>query len=73
MKIDELKKVRDRAPFRPFQLHLSNGEILPVVHPEYMALPPETGTELFVVWIGPHWNLLDATQVARVSLLDKKQ
>jgi hypothetical protein len=73
MKMDELKKVRDRAPFRPFHLHLSNGEVLPVVHPEYMALPPEAGTELFVVWVGPHWNLLDANQVARVSLLDKKQ
>ena len=72
MKVVDLKKMRDRAPFRAFQLHLTNGETLPVRHPEYLALPPEAGTELFVVWIGVHWNLVDAGQVARVSLLDSK-
>jgi hypothetical protein len=61
--------MRDRAPFRAFQLHLTNGETLPVRHPEYLAVPPEGETELFVVWVGPDWNLVDAGQVARVSLL----
>jgi len=68
MKVSHLKKKRDRAPFRAFQLHLTNGEILPVRHPDYMNLPPEEGTNLFVVWIGSDWNLLDAEQVTRVSL-----
>jgi hypothetical protein len=64
--------MRQRTPFRPFQLHLTNGESLPIPHPEYLALPPERGTELFVVWVGPNWNLVDAGQVARVSLLSGK-
>jgi hypothetical protein len=72
MKVADLRKMRDRAPFRAFQLHLSNGETLPVKHPEYMALPPE-GEDLFVVWVGPNWNLVEFGQVARVSLLDSKQ
>jgi hypothetical protein len=72
MKVSDLKKMRDRAPFRAFQLHLTNGETLPVRHPEYLAVPPEAGTELFVVWVGIHWNLVDAGQVARVSLLNSK-
>ena len=72
MKVADLKKMRDRAPFRAFQLHLTNGETLPVRHPEYLAAPPEAGTELFVVWIGVQWNLVDAGQVARVSLLDSR-
>ena len=72
MKVSDLKKMRDRAPFRAFQLHLTNGERLAVRHPEYLAVPPETGTELFVVWVGVQWNLVDAGQVARVSLLDSK-
>jgi hypothetical protein len=53
-----------------FLLHLTNGETLPIRHPEYVAVPPEAGTELFVVWVGIHWNLIDTGQVARVSLLD---
>jgi hypothetical protein len=70
MKVSDIKKMRDRAPFRAFQLHLTNGETLPIPHPEYLAVPPEPGTDLFVAWVGPHWNLVDATQVARVSLLE---
>jgi hypothetical protein len=70
MKVADIKKMRDRAPFRPFQLHLTNGELMPVRHPEYVAMPPEGGTELFVVWLGSNWNLVDATQVARLSLLN---
>jgi len=72
MKVSDLKKMRDRAPFRAFQLHLTNGETLPVRHPDYLAVPPEAGTELFVVWVGIHWNLVDAGQVARVSLVNTK-
>jgi len=72
MKVSDLKKMRDRAPFRAFQLHLTNGETLPVRHPEYLAVPPEPEVELFVVWVGRDWNLVDAGEVARVSLLNAK-
>jgi hypothetical protein len=69
MKLSDLRKMRDRAPFRAFELHLANGETLPIQHPEHMALPPEeAGTDLFVVWVGPQWNLIEAGQVARVSV-----
>jgi len=64
--------LRARAPFRAFRLHLTNGETLPIQHPEYLAVPPESGTELLVVWVGADWNLVDAGQIARVSLLDSK-
>lgn len=67
MKIDDLKKMRSRAPFRPFQIHLANGEILPVEHPENMSLPGDE-TEMFVVWTENDWNLIEAVQVARVSV-----
>lgn len=67
MDIDDLRKMRDRAPFRPFEVHLSNGQILAVEHPESMSLP-EDEKELFVIWTKRDWNLLDATQVARVRV-----
>ena len=72
MKVSDIKKMRDRAPFRAFHLHLTNGETLPVRHRELLSMPAEAGTDLFVVWIGADWNLVDAGQVARVSLLDSK-
>ncbi|MBE7499994.1 MAG: hypothetical protein HS113_06720 [Verrucomicrobiales bacterium] len=72
MKVSDLKKLRDRAPFRAFQLHLTNGETLPVPHPDYLAVPPEAGADLFVLWVGADWNLVEAAHVARVSLLTAK-
>ena len=66
MKIDKIREMRNRAPFRPFRLHMTNGEVLEVGHPERMALP-EDEEELFVVWTDT-WNLLEAAQVARISV-----
>ena len=66
MKIEKIKEMRKRAPFRPFRLHLTNGEVLEVGHPERMAIPGDDD-ELFVVW-SDTWNLLEAAQVARISV-----
>jgi hypothetical protein len=67
MKIAELKKMRSRAPFRHFQIHLTSGEVLPVEHPDNMSMPRDE-TDLFVIWTNRDWNLVEAGQVARVSV-----
>ena len=67
MKVVDLKKMRNRAPFRPFQIHLTTGETLIVEHPENMSVP-EDETEMFVVWTKHDWNVVEAGQVARVSV-----
>jgi hypothetical protein len=67
MDIDDLRKMRNRAPFRPFEIHLLNGQVLPVKHPESMSLPDDE-KELFVIWTKNDWNLLDAAQVARIRV-----
>ena len=67
MEIDEIRKMRNRAPFRPFQLHLTNGEVIEVGHPERMSIP-EDERELFVAWDKSGWNLLEAAQVARIGV-----
>ena len=72
MKINDIRTMRNRAPFRPFQIHLSNGEVLPVTHPETMSLPGDE-REMFVVWTDKSWNLVDATQVVRVSSMRKNK
>lgn len=67
MKLDYVKRMRDRTPFRPFQIQLTTGEVLPVDHPESMSAPADED-DLFVVWTDRTWNLLEANQVARVSV-----
>jgi hypothetical protein len=70
MKLDDVKRMRDRTPFRPFQIHLTTGEVLPVDHPENMSVPADE-KDLFVLWTHADWNLLEAGQVARVSVQRK--
>lgn len=53
-------------------MHLTHGETLPVRHPELLSMPADSGSDLFVVWVGADWNLLETGQVARVSLLDTR-
>ena len=50
-----------------YTIHLTNGEVLAVEHPEQMSVP-EDEAELFVVWTRKDWNLLEARQVARASV-----
>jgi hypothetical protein len=67
MKLSDINKRCNRSPFRSFQLHLTNGETLLVQHPEQMSLPSDE-QEMFVVWTENDWNLVEATQVARISV-----
>jgi hypothetical protein len=70
MKISDIRAMRNRVPFRPFAIHLSNGDVFEVQHPEQMSLPDDE-KEMFVIWTNREWNLIDASQVARVSVLRK--
>jgi hypothetical protein len=69
---DDIRAMRNRTPFRPFQIHLTNGEVLPVRHPETMSLPGDD-RELFVVWTEKSWNLADVSQVVRMSSMRKNK
>ena len=44
VKIDEIRKLYHAAPFKPFDLVLTNGRTVPVKHPEFMALSPSGRT-----------------------------
>jgi virulence-associated protein VagC len=41
MRFDEVRKRYFAAPFRPFDIVLTNGRSVPVRHPEFMALSPD--------------------------------
>lgn len=47
MKIEEIRKLYEAAPFKPFELLLTNGRAVAVKHPEFMALSP-TGRSVTV-------------------------
>jgi hypothetical protein len=66
----DLKKLRESEPFRPLTLHLTSREILAVQHPELLSISPEVN-DLFSLWVGREWNLVDVSTVSRVSVSTK--
>jgi hypothetical protein len=37
MRIEELKRVKDERPFRPFVIRMADGRKVPVTHPDALA------------------------------------
>jgi hypothetical protein len=40
MTLEQLRKIHQARPFRPFDIHLADGRVLPVDHPELLAVAP---------------------------------
>lgn len=40
MTIEQLRKMHRAQPFRPFEIHLTDGRSLLVLHPEFLAINP---------------------------------
>ncbi len=47
MTIQEIKKAHATRPFQPFDLHLADGRVVPVAHPEFLAQSP-TGRCVYI-------------------------
>lgn len=41
MRIEELKKMKDRRPFEPFFIRMADGRELPVKHPDAVSWDPD--------------------------------
>ncbi|HTD68053.1 MAG TPA: hypothetical protein VK846_16125 [Candidatus Limnocylindria bacterium] len=67
MHFDVIKGFIDRAPFRPFDIHLNDGRNVRVHHREMFSAGP-TGRE-FVVW-NPDGslNVIDLTSITSIGL-----
>ncbi len=40
MTIEQLQKMHQARPFKPFDVHLADGRVLPVEHPEFLSRSP---------------------------------
>jgi len=61
-----LREVLRAKPFRPFRLHLADGETVDVVHPELALLTQDSQT-VVVVWPQNKLNIIDVPLVTRIS------
>ena len=68
MKAEDLRKVREAVPFRPFDIVLADGRAFPVPHPDFLSVAPR-GTAV-VLWAedGGVGNYLDPALIAEVRM-----
>ncbi|HEY6170032.1 MAG TPA: hypothetical protein VI454_18485 [Verrucomicrobiae bacterium] len=57
-----LKELRDAAPFKPFEIQLSDGRSLPVATADHLFFLPKS-REFLVVLANGSFRFVDATQV----------
>ena len=58
MTIEQIRKVYEAQPFRPFVLHLADGRNVPVGHREFLALSP-SGRTAIVYQPDESFNVVD--------------
>jgi hypothetical protein len=66
MTIEQLRAAHSARPFKPFVIHLADGEQIPVHSHEFM-LPPPVGRTFVVYQPDGTMNILDLLLVTRLE------
>jgi len=60
MRIEDLRNALKAQPFHPFRLHLTDGRMFEIRHPEFMFMPPRNARLIVITdesgvleWIVP--------------------
>ena len=62
MTLKALREMRDTAPFKPFDIHLADGRVLPVVTTDHLLFLPNN-PEFIVVLPDGGFRIVDPSQV----------
>jgi hypothetical protein len=66
MTTDQVKEAYRARPFRPFNLHLADGDTIPVKSPEFMWMTPG-GRTVFVSQGGDAAEIIGLLLVTKIS------
>lgn len=67
MTIEQLRKLYQAEPFRPFVMHLADGRQIPVLHPEFIASAP-SGRTITVYQPDDTANIIDLLLVTDLEV-----
>ena len=67
MVIEQLRKLYQAQPFRPFTMHLADGRQLPVVHREFIMVAP-SGRTAIVYQPDDSFNIVDLLLVTDLEV-----
>jgi hypothetical protein len=67
MNANYLRSLIRAQPFSPFTINLADGRSFVVHHHDYLIIPPERGSIVFVFHKGGDWDLVYLKQITSVS------
>ena len=67
MTLEQLRKVQQARPFRPFSLHLADGRRIYVRHNEFLARSP-SGRTVIVYGDEDSFDIVDLLLVTRIEV-----
>ena len=66
MSIEEIRKINQTHPFKPYTVRVSDGDALHVPHPDFLLIPPVGGTVVIVNQQGC-LSLVDAAHITKLE------
>jgi hypothetical protein len=72
MAIEKIKAAYAARPFKPFTVHLADGRVMPVAHPEFMAMLPG-GRNIFIALEDGSYHIIDLLLVVSLGFDIKSQ
>ena len=66
MTLKTIREKRDLAPFKPFDIHLADGRVLPVVTTDHLLFMPKN-PEFIVVLPDGAFRIVDPGQVVSIG------
>jgi hypothetical protein len=67
MRIEELKRVRDQRPFRPFWIRMADGREIEVRHPDAISWGGEHGRILSYISPADEWEVIHVALVTSLG------
>lgn len=72
MTVEQLRKMHQARPFRPFRVHMADGRHLDVEHPEFLAHTP-TGRTVMIAQPDESFEVIDLLLVTSLEPIDGKR
>lgn len=67
MTIQQLKRVHEASPFRPFTLHMADGRTLRVPHRDFLSHSP-SGRTVIVYGADDDFSILDVLMITEIEV-----
>jgi hypothetical protein len=68
MKIEQLRKMKNQRPFKPFWLRMADGREIPITHPDAVAWGGEDSRTVTCISPADDWDVIDVALITSLGM-----